>query len=202
MEADETLVTRLRERSRMLVPDAPTNRPVPPVMVWVSTIAAMGKVTTARPVVLVKSWSPLAAVHVAVPDAVAPVVVALTTVNCEVSVNRPRWVALPVPTRFIRVLVVPCGCGVSVASKVPLNGNAEPPLASVSAAPPMELDGDVGALAPPPAHAAAKTQKTSTTYRIVVTFEEERQVWETQDLRSKIWGPEEGEEIPPSADGV
>ena len=79
----------------MSVPDASGNRPVPLVMVWVSTIAAVGNVTTARPLTVVEISSPLAAVHVAVPDAV------LTgggiTVNADTRVNRPS--ASPLPCR-------------------------------------------------------------------------------------------------------
>jgi hypothetical protein len=44
----------------------------------------------------VKISSPLAAVQVAVPDALGG---GLVTVNSEVNVNRRRWVASPVPTR-------------------------------------------------------------------------------------------------------
>ena len=83
------------ERWTMSVPEASMNRPVPPVMEYVSTIAAVGNVTTARPLTVVEISSPLAAVHVAVPDAV------LTgggmTVNTDTRVNRPRCVALPSP---------------------------------------------------------------------------------------------------------
>ncbi len=83
------------ERWTMSVPEASANRPVPLVMVCVSTIAAVGNVTTARPLTVVEISSPFAAVHVAVPDAV------LTgggiTVNADTRVNRPRCVASPLP---------------------------------------------------------------------------------------------------------
>jgi hypothetical protein len=63
---------------------------------------------------------------------------------------------------------------ISTASKVPRNGNSEPPPASVTAVPPEVLDGDVGALGASPPHAAAKRQKLSTAYRIVLQpFSEE-----------------------------
>ena len=79
-----------------MLPDAPANRPVPPVMMWVSvTTKNGGGGATTCPVVVVMIWSPLAAVHTAVPEAVA----AGVTVNSEVNLNRPRWVASPVPMR-------------------------------------------------------------------------------------------------------
>ena len=96
IDADEIKVWRLMERSTMMLPEVPANRPVPPVMVWVSTTAKTGNVTTPCPIRVVKISSPLAAVHVAVPDALGG---GLVTVNSEVNVNRPRWVASPVPTR-------------------------------------------------------------------------------------------------------
>jgi len=54
----------------------------------------------------------------------------------------------------------------------PLNGNAEPPLACVTAVPPIALDGDVGAAEPWPLHATANAHSPMTTYRMVVTFRE------------------------------
>ena len=95
-DADEIMVWRLRERSTMMLPAVPANRPLPPVTVWVSTTAKAGNVTTPCPMRVVKISSPLAAVQVAVPDALGG---GLVTVNSEVNVNRPRWVASPVPTR-------------------------------------------------------------------------------------------------------
>ena len=48
----------------MIVPDAPTNRPVPPVMLCVSMRAMFGKSTdTISPWVLAKIWSPLARIE-------------------------------------------------------------------------------------------------------------------------------------------
>src|SRR4029453_15274554 len=85
-----------KERSSTMLPDALANRPVPPVMMWVSvTTKNGGGGATTCPVVVVMIWSPLAAVHTAVPDAVAAG--GGVTVNSEVNVNRPRWVASPVP---------------------------------------------------------------------------------------------------------
>ena len=47
IDPDETKVTRFKERRTTSVPEASANRPVPPVMVCVSTIAAVGNVTRA-----------------------------------------------------------------------------------------------------------------------------------------------------------
>ena len=147
----------LSERATTILPEASANRPVPPVMVWVSVIVAVGNAMTACPADVVKILSPLAAVHMAVP---LPIPVVVSTVKSEVSLNRPNCVASPVPTSCRRAPVV------SVASKVPRKGNSEPPLASVTAAPTNRARWCVGALGAS-AHAAANTQKPNTTYRIV-----------------------------------
>jgi hypothetical protein len=47
-------VGRLIDRSTTKVPEAPSNRPVPPVIVWVSSTVRVGKVTTPCPVSAVK----------------------------------------------------------------------------------------------------------------------------------------------------
>ena len=51
----------------MKVPEAVANRPVPPVMVWVSVNVMVGGAGTPDLVKLVRNSSPLAAVHVLVP---------------------------------------------------------------------------------------------------------------------------------------
>ena len=113
----------------MKVPEALANRPVPPVMVWVSVNVVVGGTKTPCLVKLVDNSSPLAAVHVLLVS-IAPAVV---TVQSAVTVNRPRWVALPVASRWWWLGTVPT---VSKPSYVPLNGNSEPPFASVVAIPP------------------------------------------------------------------
>ena len=97
-------------------------------MVWVSVNVMVGGATTPRLVKLVENSSPLAAVHVLVPK--LPVA---ASVQSAVTVNRPRWVALPVASRWWWLGTVPT---VSKPSYVPLNGNSEPPFASVVATPP------------------------------------------------------------------
>jgi hypothetical protein len=152
----------------VMVPDASANRPVPPVMVWVSVIVTVGNTTMSPcPTTLTRIWSPFAAVQVAVPVAFP---VAVMTVKSALRVNRPRCVALPVPSRCLTALASSPETTCSVDCSVPLNGNAEPRLASVAAAPLTALDADVGAVGTWPLHATAKTHKPNTTYRIVATF--------------------------------
>ena len=74
---------------------------------------------------------------------------------------------MPVPSRCLRAPVASSETTCSVDCSWPLNGNAEPPLASVTASPPMALDGDVGAAGISLPHAAAKTHKPNTTYRMM-----------------------------------
>ena len=60
----------LTERSMVMAPEASANRPVPPVMVWVSVIVTVGNTTMSPcPTTLTRSWSPFAAVQMAVPVA-------------------------------------------------------------------------------------------------------------------------------------
>ena len=84
------------------------------------------------PSTLTRIWSPFAAVQVAVPVAFP---VAMMTVKSALSVNRPRCVALPVPSRCLTALASSPETTNSVDCSRPLNGKAEPPLASVAAAP-------------------------------------------------------------------
>src|SRR3954451_6798707 len=150
----------------------------------------IGNCTTPTPVTLVMSVSPLAAVHVAAPAPVGGVAASLT-VNSDTSVNWPRWVAFPVAS-------IRCSapCTASDPCKVPLKGKREPPLASVSAEPATVLEGDVGTPEPSPAHAAAKTQQPSKTYRMgCPTFPKERKdderrisvLWIADVLSDRIW---------------
>jgi hypothetical protein len=96
--------------------------------------------------------------------------VARMKVKSALRVNRPRCVALPVPSRCLSALVAFSETTCSVDCSVPLNGNAEPPLASVAAAPLIALEGDVGAPGTSLPHAAAHTHKPMTTYRMMTTF--------------------------------
>src|SRR4051812_22798136 len=129
-------------------------------MVWVSVKVAVGGTKTPLLVKLVNNSSPLAAVHVLLVS-IAP---AIVTVQLAVTVNRPRWVALPVASRWWLLGGVKT---VSKPSYVPLNGNAEPPRASVAAPAPMALNDVVGALGAAPAHAVANKHKPSATYRMI-----------------------------------
>jgi len=143
-------------------PDASANRPVPPTIECLSAIETVGNTTMSPcPTTFTKIWSPLAAVQVAVPVAFPAV-----TVKSALRVNRPRWVAFPVPSRCLTVRVASADTTCSVASNVPLNGNAEPPLASVAPVPLTALDVRVGALGTSPPHAAARTHTPSSRYRI------------------------------------
>ena len=107
----------------MKLPDALANRPVPPVMVWVSVNVMVGGTALPDLLKLVNNLSPLAAVHVLVPK--LPVA---ASVQSAVTVNRPRWVALPVASRWWWLGGVNT---VSRPSYVPLKGNSDPSLASV-----------------------------------------------------------------------
>jgi hypothetical protein len=64
-------------------------------MWWVSVNVMVGGTTTAVLVRLVETSSPLAAVHVLVPEPNDG-----PSVQSAVTVNRPRWVALPVASRW------------------------------------------------------------------------------------------------------
>ena len=87
-DPEETPVTMLAEREMRMVPDALANRPVPPVMVWVSAIVTVGNTKMSPcPTTLATISSPLAAVHVAVPVAFP---VARVTVKSALRANRPR----------------------------------------------------------------------------------------------------------------
>jgi hypothetical protein len=78
------------KRVLVKLPVAPVKRPVPPVMVNVSSICKRSGVPpTASPVTVANSWSPLAAVNVRVP---APIAVTVLMVKSETDVNRPRQV--------------------------------------------------------------------------------------------------------------
>src|SRR5688572_4393346 len=57
IEPDEISVGMLSVRAMTILPEASANRPVPPVMVWVSVIVAMGNVITPSPADVVKIWS-------------------------------------------------------------------------------------------------------------------------------------------------
>lgn len=138
-------------------------------MVWVSVNVMVGGTTTPCLVKLVENSSPLAAVHVLVPEPPAGPIV-----QSAVTVNRPRWVALPVASRWWWLGTVNT---VSKPSYVPLNGNSEPPSASVVTIPrPAGLEEDVvaenvvaedvGAVGDAPEQATAKIQKPITTYRM------------------------------------
>ena len=160
----------LAERSMVRVPDASANRPFPPVMVCVSVIVTVGNTTMSPcPTTVTRIWSPFAAVQVAVPVAFP---VAVMTVKLALRVNRPRCVALPVPSRCLTALASSPETMCSVDRSVPLNGNAEPPLASVAAAPRSALDADVGAAGTWPLHATAQTHTPNTTNRMVAIFRE------------------------------
>ena len=157
-DPEDTPVRMSAERSMVMVPDASANRPVPPVMVWVSVIVTVGNTTMSPcPTRLTRISSPFAAVHKAVPVAFP---VAMMTVKSALRVNRPRCEALPVPSRCLTALASSPETTCSVACSVPLNGNAEPPRASVAAAPLTALDADVGAVGTWPPHAASKDTHT------------------------------------------
>ena len=167
-DPEDNPVTMSAERSMVIFPDASANRPVPPVMVWVSVIVTVGNTTMSPcPTTLTRIWSPFAAVQVAVPVAFP---VALVTVKSALRVNRPRCVAVPVPSRCLTSLASSPETTCSVDRSVPANGNAEPPLASVAAAPVTVLDAEVGPVGTWPLHDTAKTHKPNTTYRIIATF--------------------------------
>ena len=53
--AVDAKLCKFRSRSTMRVPEASANRPVPPVIVWVSVMVAVGKAMTAAPVTSVSS---------------------------------------------------------------------------------------------------------------------------------------------------
>jgi hypothetical protein len=153
IEADDSTgyVRTSSERSSTMLPETVANRPVPPVMMWVSVILRIGNTRTARPPVFVKIWSPFSAVHTAVPDAVSS---DSLTVNCEVNVNRPRWVASPVATKSCTPFA---GFGSMPCSFWPSTDVAAP-------RPSVSPNDDVGASGEPsPAQLDAKTQKPSTT---------------------------------------
>ena len=85
-EPDVRPVFRSVKRSTMKLPWAPVNRPVPPVMVWISTIWKTPGVSVGslRPKVVVKTVSPLAAMKLTGPD---PVPSARFTTKFHVNVN-------------------------------------------------------------------------------------------------------------------
>ena len=115
-------VTWLNKRSTVKPPVASTNRPVPLVIVAVSTTERTpGDVRIACPVKPAVSVSPLAAVNSYVP--VEVLFVGFTT--CGIStVNRPRCVAFPAPAiETDRNGGVP-GVMVAVPSNLPLNGTS------------------------------------------------------------------------------
>src|SRR5678810_441572 len=164
-------IARPRVCRTVKVPETFANRPVPLVIVWCSVNVMVGGAATPDLVKLVEISSPLAAVHVLVPIPPAAVIV-----QSAVTVNRPRWVALPVASRWWLLGTVST---VSKPSYVPSNGNAEPrsdvlwngDVASVAAAAPISLnEDDVGPVGATPEHAVAKRQKPSMTYRICGTF--------------------------------
>jgi hypothetical protein len=167
-DPEDNPVTMSAERSMVIFPDASANRPVPPVMVWVSVIVTVGNTTMSPcPTTLTRIWSPFAAIQVAVPVAFP---VALITVKSALRVNRPRCVAVPVPSRCLTSLASSPETICSVDCRLPVNGNAEPPLASVAAAPVTALDAEVGPVGTWPLHDTAKTHKPNTTYRTIATF--------------------------------
>ena len=188
ISADEASVCRLITRWTMMVPETLANRPVPPVISWVSVVVTVGNVTIPSPITFVKISSSFAAVHVAVPDAVAVGGTPGVTSNADVKVKRPKCVAWPLPTRLCRVPST-----VSVASRVPRNGKSDPPLASVTAASPSELNGDVGAVGASPAHAAAKIANPTIAYRIVSPPESECTSWNRLAIISIASIPADGE---------
>ena len=114
-------------RSTMKLPVAPANRPVPPVIVAVSTIEAIPGVAVGVPMPVNEALrvSPLAAVNSKVPTAVAGVPARFT--RCRpVRINRPRWVAFPVSAKSTDANVDGGGSGTNVKdpSSVPLKGRA------------------------------------------------------------------------------
>ena len=112
----------------MKLPVAPANRPVPPVIVTVSTIEAIPGVAVGvpNPVNEALRVSPLAAVNSKVPTAIAGVVARFTRCG-PVSVNRPRWVVFPVSgAKSTDANVDGGGSGMNVKepSSVPLKGSS------------------------------------------------------------------------------
>ena len=164
-EPEEVSVLWIPMRSTRKVPVALAKRPVPSVMVAFSTIVTMPLATIPTPVNVPEMLSPFAAVSVKDPIVVDGAIPPIVMSNSNLAVKRPKWVACPVPVR------TECRTGnapvwTSLASKVPRNGNSEPRVASVSPTSPGGLDGAVGALGLPPAHAVANRHKPSTAYRI------------------------------------
>ena len=87
-------VTVFFKRATVKLPVAPTNRPVPPVIVAVSTMErTFGGVNVACPLMVPNTVSPLAAVNRKIP---LPILVLVLIVASSVYVNSPRWVAFPV----------------------------------------------------------------------------------------------------------
>src|SRR5215218_6478312 len=143
-EADELWVGATSNCLRMKLPVASATRPVPPVIVKDSTVLTVmpSSLGTTCPVPVAKTMSPLAAVRVM---RSAPSVPA--NVTSVTSVNRPRCVAVPVPSTWMRVVLVSGSsrdeCDVS---KVPWNGNANPFAPARAVAPlPTGRAGAVGA---------------------------------------------------------
>lgn len=127
-EPEEVSVVWSATRSILKLPVASANRPVPSVMVAVSTMVTTPFKTVPRPVRLPEMLSLLAAMSVK-----DPVVVEGTPSwmsNSNVAVKRPKCVACPVPVRTeCRTGVSPCGFQLLLTSHGTVTPNrALPPL--------------------------------------------------------------------------
>jgi hypothetical protein len=152
MEADETFVTRLRERSTLRVPEAPANRPVPHDNVRFHD----GRVWERHNSLSCNRREELVAVGrrpYGRSDCRC-----CCNIDGEIRGQRESTEIGRIARSDQMIHRI-----VSVAWNVPRNGNSDPPWASVTAAPLVALDATVGAVGASPAHAAAKTQKPSTT---------------------------------------
>jgi hypothetical protein len=176
-EPELCVVVWLNTRSTTTLPDALTNRPVPPVMSRCSVIESVPGVGPGRacPVLVPIMVSPLAATNVKSPTPL--IIVMVSTTPFIRNVYLPRCVAVPVAVICTTTVLGGWNTSSSVASKEPWKGNSVPTCdgvceaagelcgdASESSA--ALLDGDVGEPGAPPAQEAAKTHSAIMNCRI------------------------------------